>query len=169
MNTGASGINARGFIAGGWSELFKPTDHGFVREPSGHIISFDSPVGSLMVVRGINNAEVITGYYLVPLTQTSARTFGFVRDPHGKFTSFDPGFATVPRSINNEGAITGFLSDTEQNNSSFVRSPEGTITIFDPPFCQAGSTMPESINDKGVITGYCVSASGPQVGWVRFP
>src|SRR5215467_1924109 len=33
----------------------------------------------------------------------NGRTFGFVRDPDGKFTSFDPGANTFPHSINNKG------------------------------------------------------------------
>ena len=91
-----------------------------------------------------------------------------MRDPNGKFTSFDPGFNTQPTSINNEGAITGSYQDIDQIHShGFVRSPDGTITLFDDaPFC---TSFPTSINDHGVITGTC-AVSGPFTpSWVRFP
>jgi hypothetical protein len=121
------------------------------------------------MVHGINNAGAITGVYTV----ANGRQFGFVRDPQGKFTSFDPDTFTFASSINNEGAITGTYAKVNLVNShGFVRSPEGTITSFDPPFCLAGSnTIPRSINDKGVTTGDCTGATPlfPLVGWVRIP
>ena len=140
--------------------------HGFLRRPGGEIVPFDPPESTRTLGVSINDAGVITGQYFA----ANGRAFGFVRHPNGKFTSFDPGFNTQPTSINNEGAITGFISDPDQNTAhGSVRSPEGTITLIDPPFCQAGSTTPTSINDEGVITGVCRSASGVQAGWVRFP
>jgi hypothetical protein len=87
---------------------------------------------------------------------------------------------TFPTSINNEGAITGFLESRDQSlTNSFVRSPEGTSTVFNPPFCFPGSAISGtiidrgsgSINDKGVTTGPCSPLTPPinSVGWVRFP
>ena len=130
------------------------------------------------MVQGINYPGAITGFYTV----ANGRTFGFVRDPHGQFTSFDTGANTFPRSINNLGAITGSYTDSSGTHG-FVRSPEGSVTSFDPPrelrFCPnlaqfpsfAPPTIPTGINDDGVITGYCQTGLIPVEvpGWVRFP
>ena len=98
---------------------------------------------------------------------------GFVRDPQGNLTSFDPRYFVSPVSINNKGAITGAYADiTESHTQGFVRSPDGTITSFEPPFCfGTGPGGPQSINDEGVITGWCspLVPSPRPVGFVRFP
>jgi hypothetical protein len=126
-------------------------------------------VGSANFATGINEKGEIVGYY-GDIQPIPGHFQGFVRDPNGKLTSFDPGFDTVMASINNKGAITGAYADiTESHTQGFVRSPDGTITSFVPPFCNSTSTNPTSINDEGVITGSCF-ASGPfNILWVRFP
>jgi hypothetical protein len=166
----ALSINAKGAITGYYCTSFTPAGacvaHGFLRRPGGTIISFDVPGSTGTLSFSINDMGAITGSY----TSANGRQFGFVRDPHGKFTSFDPGFNTSATSINNEGAITGSISDPNQNNlHGFVRSSEGTIGRFDPPFCLGfEDTVPTSINDEGVITGSCIF-NGGAIGWVRFP
>jgi len=144
--------------------------HGFVRRPSGTFVSFDVPASTQTSPLSINNAGAVTGF----ANGTNGLFFGFVRDPQGKFTSFNPGFYTFPRSINNEGAIAGYFQPTNgAPYSGFVRSPGGTITSFIPPFCagsiQVGAVFVSS-NDKGVATGYCTADVGRNsVGWVRVP
>jgi hypothetical protein len=69
------------------------------------IVSFDFPESTATAPASINDLGAITGQYFA----ANGREFGFVRDPHGKFASFDPGFNTSPTSINSEGAITGFF------------------------------------------------------------
>jgi len=136
-----------------------------VRRPGGEIVSFDVPGGLGTSPSSINDVGAITGSYTA-----NGRFFGFVRDPHGKFTSFDPAPFTVPTSINNEGAITGYVfavSIHPEFRRGFVRSPEGTITLFDA-FCGIG-TSPTSINDEGVIIGGCVVVGLNAASWVRFP
>jgi hypothetical protein len=190
VNTSPSSINAKGEITGLYCSSFTPPEaacflgapfgptHGFLRRPGGEIVSFDAPIpGAVLTsVAGINDAGAIMGNYGLG-TDTF---FGFVRDPDGKFTNFAPGTITAPRSINNKGAITGSAGSRRTPFSGFVRPPQETNTIekptiiFDPPFCvdDFGAPVfdsPTSINDEGVITGYCLSASGPQLGWVRFP
>ena len=181
ISTQAFGINAKGAITGYYSDGHGT--HGFLREPTGTIISFDVPEGTGTFPASINDAGAITGSYINPgpFPGSVPRTFGFVRDPDGNFTSFDPGPRdTIPQIINNEGAIAGFLEDLALDIfHGFVRSPEGTSTVFDPPFCFPGSTITGSIldkgsgsmNDKGVIVGACslLTPPFPTVGWVRFP
>jgi hypothetical protein len=97
----------------------------FCAGPGGTIVSFDPPDAILTLPTSINDAGAITGLYIV----ANGRALGFVRDPHGKFTSFDPGPDTFPKSINDEGAITGYSASDlgESNPHGFVRSPDGTI------------------------------------------
>jgi hypothetical protein len=136
------------------------------------IISFDPPESTGTVVASINNPGAITGYYTV----ANGRTFGFVRDPDGRFTSFDAGANTFPHSINNKGAITGSYTDNAGTHG-FVRAPDGSVTSFDPltGFCNTPFTLPftipTSINDDGVIIGSYFSGSSAFsiAGFVRYP
>jgi hypothetical protein len=163
-------INAKGTVAGYYQDASN-LSHAFVRRPGGEIVSFNALGNAATEASSINDAGTITGFYLF-----YPRYFGFVRDPQGKFTPFDPGLKTFPTSINDEGAITGVYTDIDDGNEhGFVRSPDGTIDSFIPPFCSSvfGNTsvfgLP-SINDEGVITGTCTSlATGYLVGFVRFP
>jgi hypothetical protein len=140
-----------------------------VRRPGGKIVSFNPPESLGTFPVSINDAGAITGSYIVP----GGRIFGLVRDPQGKFTSFDPGALTTQPTmrsgINNEGAITGTYAGVGVHG--FVRSPDGTITSFDAPtFCMETQANPTSINDEGVITGLCGLTRFPgQPSWVRFP
>jgi hypothetical protein len=166
FDTSPNSINAKGTITGTYSDGHGA--HGFLRRPGGEIVSFDVSGSLATGAVSINDTGAITGAYMI----ANGRAFGSVRDPHGKFTSFDPSPNTFPTSINNEGAITGFYLDINSNFSHFfLRSPEGTITSFVPPFCQtfASGSGPLSINDEGVISGNCSLANGSNVGWVRFP
>jgi uncharacterized membrane protein len=172
VSTSANSINAKGEIAGGYCTSFPPSgpcaSHGFLRRLGGEIVSFDVPESTSTVGASINEAGAITGTYTA-----NGRNFGFVRDPGGNFTSFDPGPNTSASTINNKGAITGIASSlTGVIAQNFVRSPEGTVTLFTAPFCQPApeATTTESINDEGVIIGSCLSTSTFLfVGWVRFP
>jgi hypothetical protein len=84
------------------------------------------------------------------------------------FTTFDPdgSLYTVPISINDAGAITGFYSGDGNLYHSFVRSKKGIITAFDVP--GAYLTYAHSINDAGAIAGYSVDDTGNH-GFVRSP
>jgi hypothetical protein len=147
-------INERGVVAGYYLD---PTgQHGFVREPGGKIIPFDGP-GSKTQVTGINVHGTITGYYQP--ASTGAGAFGFVRDPVGHFTSFDPSVVTEPHSINANGTVTGQFARPSPF-AGFVRTPDGAITAFQSVACHPllpPVTLPESINDLGVIAGACLT------------
>jgi hypothetical protein len=171
-STKAVRINATGTIAG-YYQVANMSVHGFVRQPNGTIVTFDPPGGTGITVTDLNDAGAITGNYTA-----SGRTFGFVRDTNGNFTSFQAGFSTFPTSINAAGAITGEEMDASGTSGhDFVRAPGGSITLFDPPsppptgfFC-GGRAYPTRINGSGVITGWCFTgAPDPSIiGFVRFP
>jgi len=131
--------------------------------------SFDplTPAGpSGTFASSINDTGAITGYYhsLVP---PPGANHGFVRDPAGNITTFDPpgSISTGPASINAGGAITGSYYESNLVFHGFVREPNGQITRFDPP----GSTLtsPTSINANGTITGSYVDANNRYHGFVR--
>ena len=68
------------------------------------------------------------------------------------YVTFSVDGGTVPNSLNERGAVTGFYFDRILlNPHGFVRDPGGTITTFDVP--GSPETRPFSINDEGAITG----------------
>ena len=110
ISTQAFGINAKGAITGYYSDGHGT--HGFLREPTGTIISFDVPEGTGTFPASINDAGAITGSYINPgpFPGSVPRTFGFVRDPDGNFTSFDPGPRdTVPQIIQQRRSDCGLF------------------------------------------------------------
>jgi hypothetical protein len=134
--TVAEGINAGGALVGWYAGCNNPCTAnpletgGFVLSPHGEFTLF-SPPGALVIVprpnyptvqRGvgpivsgsataaphrlsINQPGSITGSY----TDTAGAQHGFVRNPYGTITSFDPprGHQTTATSINDDGVITG--------------------------------------------------------------
>jgi hypothetical protein len=114
----------------------------------------------------INAGGAITGYYVggkFPFTN-----HGFVRDPQGSFSSFDPpgSTSTIAQSINDGGAITGYYSDGSNVKHGFVRLADGTLISFDPPGSTATTAL--SINANGTIAGYYQVANIVH-GFVRQP
>ena len=127
LETILDGINAAGMIAG-W---FVDYDYGtcnsegtspFVVSPDGELNFLEMPGtlvtsplpgipvnhGSLTVPHwmSIDQAGDVTGSY----TDAAGVQHGFVRNPYGTITSFDPpeGKQTTATSINDGGAIAGF-------------------------------------------------------------
>jgi hypothetical protein len=111
------GINAAGFIAGWYFNNCNPENTGFVMSPYGIFTSFQSP-GKLVTAPlpwfgstiphwiSIDQAGDVTGSY----TDTAGVQHGFVRNPYGTITTFDPpeGKQTTATSISDGGSIAGF-------------------------------------------------------------
>ena len=163
--------------------------HSYVRDPWGNITEFDPPhagkngnyyQGSFAL--SINNWGVITGGY-----EDSNNVYhGFVRYPWGTITEFDTPDAgkigdcqcqgTVPVSINDAGAVTGYYTDSNSVNHGFVRDPYGTISEWDPPDAgkEAGQgtlmfTLGHHINPEGSITGQYIDGNNVWHGFLRHP
>src|SRR5258706_14385254 len=70
------------------------------------------------------------------------------------FISFDPpgSTGTIPASINDAGAITGFYMDRRGTHRSFVRAADGTFTTFAAP--ASINTYAQGINRAGVVVGW---------------
>jgi hypothetical protein len=109
-------------------------NHGFLRASDGAFTTFDAP-GAQGTKAGtgfggdpvINPAEAITGTYFTGNFPAVA-VHGFLRAPHGTFTTFDaPGArSTVPFGINPAGVITGNYVDAGNVTHGFLRIPHGT-------------------------------------------
>ena len=141
----------------------------FVLDAGGTITTFDASNFLFKSAQtfGINDAGAITGNYFRDLQFDSG---GFVRDPQGNFTYFDPpgSISTIPQSINAGGVITGYYGSNGMRGfglHGFVRYDNGTVISFDPP----GSiqTTGLSINSRGEITGYYHEANDVVHGFVR--
>ncbi len=141
------GINAAGMVAG-WYFNYNYTSNGtctpentggFVMSPDGELTLFQPP-GTILTlllpgfpVKGfsltlphlmsIDQAGDVTGSY----TDAAGAQHGFVRNPYGTITSFDPpeGKQTTVTSINDGGAIAGFYQYSSRGGSpvGFIRVP----------------------------------------------
>jgi probable HAF family extracellular repeat protein len=129
------GINAAGTIAGWYYNRCNPENMGFVRSPDGVFTVFEAP-GTLLASpsfdyastiphwMSIDQAGDVTGSY----TDTEGAQHGFVRNPYGTITKFDPprGRQTTATSINDCGVIVGsyFYDWNTQIAQGFLRIPQ---------------------------------------------
>lgn len=140
----AEGINAHGDIVGWYTACTNPcattSTGGFVRSPQGSFTLFTPPGTIVTLPRmgypvnaesslaphrlSINQAGTITGSY----TDAEGAQHGFVRNPYGTITSFDPprGERTTATSINDNGVIAGsyFYDWNTQIPQGFLRIPK---------------------------------------------
>jgi hypothetical protein len=122
-------INAEGTIAG-WYYAFCPTFEtgGFVMSPEGAVSVFQSLGAIVENYIQINDVGDVTGAY----TDTAGDQHGFVRNPYGTISTFDPPehdvmSGTQPTGINDAGVITGFYD--QAGVTGFLRVPStGTST-----------------------------------------
>ena len=92
---------------------------GFVRTSDGEDTEFDAG-GTQTFPYAVNNHGAITGSF-----NGDPGSHGFVRDPSGSITIFDPEGAlfTQARSINGRGIIAGSYSDQQGLGHGFIRYP----------------------------------------------
>src|SRR3569832_159581 len=100
--TAPNGINDHGAVVGSYGDAAGM--HGFLRRPSGKILSIDVPGSASTVATAIGKSGSIAGYY-----SDGTGTHGFVRDPHGILTLFEmPGAtSTTPYAISVNGSVSG--------------------------------------------------------------
>jgi hypothetical protein len=170
-------INEHGEIVGYLSNSFGGAQFPFLRAADGTITGFPQPPGSYLfgtTAFSINAAGAITGYapFVTGFSVEGGPVLinrGYVRDPEGNFTTFDPpgSISTIALSINAGGAITGYYNESNLVLHGFVREPNGTIASFDPP--DSTSTKAVSINATGTIAGYYQAANMSVHGFMRRP
>jgi hypothetical protein len=179
FHTLAASINGAGSVTGSYNVPPEYCFHGFVRDPQGTITTFEVDSYCTYVQTGevgtspssINSAGAIAGTYF-----NASGPHGFLRDPQGKVTSFDPPggpiyglpYSAVTVYLNDAGVITGsYGTNPNSQLHGFVRDAKGTITSFDPP--GSISTSPGDIDGLGTITGGYVDANQVGHGFVRHP
>lgn len=88
------------------------------------------PGSTSMFVTGINDSNVITGFYQAG----DGVNHGFVGTLGGQYTTFDWGSLndTEPRAINNDGYITGLAFDNSISffGPEYIRSPDGAVAAI---------------------------------------
>jgi hypothetical protein len=146
--------------------------HGFIRQRSGRITSFDVPFFRLHDIADINDRGQIVGYYDNPTGGGGA----FLRQPTGAITRIEvPGApVTNAHAINHRGQVVGaYLEPGAVPNPDGAAPPgtvhgylwdQGRMTRLDVP----GSiwTQPFGINDRGQISGGYYDAEGKQHGFL---
>lgn len=185
QGTFVTAINDSGMMTGYYYDANNGC-HGFVQSMDGTFVSFDSPPTPIPAMptcphpSSINSSGVVAGWYADlsygcrawPDTAGGCGgDHGFVRLADGTFTTFDASPqlsnpsgaiggnddpATLPRSINSAGEITGIYATGGQGccYSSFLRQPDGTFVSFDAPNADtANSSGANSINASGAIVG----------------
>jgi hypothetical protein len=171
--------NNLGVIVGSYTDA-NIVPHGFVREPDGHITSFDAPGAGLgaglnqgTVAYAITDQGAIVGEY-----QDSNYLFhSFVRYPDGSFATFEapdagPGAnqGTLAWDINWAGTTAGSYIDGSGVYHGFVRSSNGQITSFDPPGSVYTYPCEETcLSPDGTITGFYLDSDDTFHGFVRSP
>jgi hypothetical protein len=169
--------NAEGAVVGYYTDA-NIVNHGFLRTPNGHILSFDAPGASLgaKLDQGtfpfsINDWGLIAG-----ALQDSGNAFhGFVRYPDGSFSTFDALAAgtsafqgTEAFDVNLEGATAGIYVDGNSVEHGFVRSRFAEITTIDPEGSTGTMVCEETcLNAEGAITGSFSDSKSNYHGFVR--
>lgn len=149
VTTQPSGINAEGYVVGGYSTT--SGGHGFIMAPDGNFTSFDDPDGTGVFPMSINDNGDVAGYYYTG----SINTIGFVRTADGTFKTIDcpdSGTECKVMSINNAQQIAG-SSYTGSQTIGFSQSSDGTTETFHPRSAVA-ILNPYKINANGWIVGY---------------
>lgn len=145
-----------------------------------NIITFDAPGADTTandfngtIPTGVNTEGVIAGYHV----DSTNVYHGFLRNPEGKFLSFDaPGADTTAQSyngtiangINDLGEITGYYSDANGLVHGFLRNALGKFTSFDVPG-SSGFSDPIAINLEGAVVGYDLDANSQFHAFLRKP
>lgn len=168
--TQVNGINLSGSVVG-WYLDFQNDGHGFLRDVSGSITTFDVPGASSGYLQGtfawaINDSGVVVGTYSTAIT-----TFhGFLRDTAGNFTTFDipgetiGGYSLGPQGINAQEQIAGIALGSPGVNG-FLGVADGTFSVFTP---NGGDTQHVGVNSVGEAAGtYADTAVGALHGFSR--
>jgi hypothetical protein len=140
------GINQSGAIVGTYSDANNVL-HAFLRHPNGSFATFDAPGADTTAnsfhgtrAQSINELGAIAGDY----TDVNGVAHGYLRDPFGRFTTFD-----VPGAVNGtsviylslDGNIAGYALDVDLVFHAYLRRPDGTFAVFaGPNACTTGTS-----------------------------
>lgn len=156
-NTRVAGLNSNGLIVGYYFDS-QNVAHGFLRDQTGNVTSFDAPGAGTLFDQGtfpeaINDSGAVAGVY----SDSNSRPHAFVRETSGLITEFDVSGAagTAATAINSNGEIVGWYELT-YTSAGFFRDTSGNITTFNPPNCR-------------FITAIRINAGGRTAGGYQDP
>jgi hypothetical protein len=153
--TQPTGINLSGTIVGYYLDS-EFSAHGFLRNISGSITTFDVPGASEgdhlgTFANAINDAGEVAGTY----SGSDLSWHGFLRDTSGNITTFDVPGETMsgntygPQGINDAGQVVG-ISRGATTGDVFTMQADGTFSIFTPG---GGNAAYVGINSLGEVAG----------------
>lgn len=169
--TTPTAINSAGVVTGHYADA-NGAFHGFLLSTDGTFTLFDGPgatcpsLSSICTLPfGINPEGSITGYYCDEVT-----CHGFVRQPCGSITTFDPpgSILTTAAGIDPAGTITGSWLDSNFVPHGYLRFGDGSYVSFDVPG-DVNGTVPTAIAPSGSVTGTYEDASFHIHGFLRTP
>lgn len=153
----ARGLNDNREVTGTYLD-HQGVTHGFYRDASANLTSFDPDGSTFTFANAINNSSQIAGYYL----DAQSATHAFIRNSDGTFTTFDIagatslaapfGFKSV--SINDHGQTAGVATLANGATEGWSRSAAGVITISKPCGSDINSAI-TSVSILGHLVGYC--------------
>jgi uncharacterized membrane protein len=142
--TAAFGINNRGDVAGRY--VGADTLHGYLLR-RGHFASVEPPDSQFTVVRGIDDAGRIVGFYVSSINQ---EVHGFLRDARGYHSLHFPGSDTTGAFGVSVTRIVGGYIDADAVLHGFVLK-KGRYTSIDAP--NSSGTRAFGVNVQGDIVG----------------
>jgi hypothetical protein len=154
-------INNKKMIAGTYSDA-AGSAHGFLRSSRGKIVSFDVPDARFLLVTGLTDAGLTSGFTINSEIQS------FVRSPDGTVTVFTvDGKETETECANRAGTLAGAYGNPDGHG--YLRTMSGEILVFGIPRTKTG-IYSACINDDGVAAGdYHPQKSGLRYGYIRYP
>ncbi len=162
------GIDSAGVIAGQYTDS-NTVYHGFTRDASGNIATFDAPGAGTFFRQGtfpegMSDSGQICGFY----EDSESHDHGFLLDSSGVFTTFDVSGAggTLPSSVNDSGQVAGYyFPNGITTYIGFIWTASGPVTTFAP----TGSTEVDNakINLSGVIAGDYTNTIAKRRGYYR--
>jgi uncharacterized membrane protein len=177
VSTSPRSINLFGTVTGSYTDANNTTQaHGFVRDASGQIATFDVPgctethPYSGTTPLDINIAGTVVGVCLeYPIDRLVEHSF--MRDSEGTITSFDPpqcANGSRAQSINAEGSIVGTCYSFNSPILGYIRYRNGTFSTFN---VTGASTFVTAINVGYLVTGTYLTGNGSNQGhgFVGFP
>jgi hypothetical protein len=167
-------INDAGTITGSYIDQSNVV-HGFVRDGSGNISTFDPPGSILTEPSSINAEGDVTGHFEVAnnlsdplLSFITTLPQGFLRQADGTITTFGATGAQTssgypqwaePVAINDAGEIIGNFPSIALGSNVFVHSPEGTLNEYTLSSGADYSTVVTGLNDGGAEVGYTTNGA----------
>jgi uncharacterized membrane protein len=166
VGTGATDVNNRGQIVGGYDDALPLNQQGYLRRKGGAVIRLQFPGSGYTEPAGINDRGLVVGNYGEDETVGAPRSF---RWQDGRFTRIKiPGsIADGAFDLNDREQVVGLYVDRRQRLRGFLLDRRGRFSTIEPP--RAVVTYATGINERGTIVGPYIDRHGTLHGYLRTP